>query len=310
MDYKGFGAWCAAYAFLNTVKSKTVTPELYTLLSGTPFGLKHRHGDSFRILTPLIEPCFRMESTSSMVGYNSTKHQFVDAIEAVQFLSRLPLTNRAMIGPIDMGFLPHLPHNMYYCGQSHYIAVEKLDNQHLLIIDSECVPSYKYEINTFHKMLNIKNIPETNGILNIWCFEKQNGFIAMDNWKPTIISIAAKNLLRAEQEGQGSKAITACAEFLSGVDMKNWYLKLFYELNYLIQRKNLFLSQLIKLGAEVQIRIVEKQLDVLCHIRKGNMCETKINLDFFRYLSSYEQELAIKMAQLTDEEVTFNDIHN
>ena len=300
MSCRGFGAWCAAYAFLNTVKCRTITPELYTLLSGVPFGLKHRHGDSFRILTPLIEPCFRVESTSSMIGYNSAKHQFSDAIEAVRFLSSLPLTNRAMVGPIDMGFLPHLPQNMYYCGQSHYISVEKLDNQHLLVIDSEGVPSYKYEINTFHKILNIQNIPEANGILSIWCFEKQDSFVSADNWEPTIVGIAVKNLQCAEQEGQGSKAITACADFLSGVDVKNWYLKLCYELNYLIQRKNLFLSQLVKLGAEVQIRIVEKQLDALCNIRKCSMFETKIDLDFFRYLADHEQELAIKMAWLTD----------
>ena len=300
MDYKGFGAWCAAYAFLNTVKNKTVTPELYTLLSGTPFGLKHRHGDPFRILTPLVEPCFKVESTSSMLGYDSTKNQFGDAIEAVQFLSRLPLANRAMIGPIDMGFLPHLPQNMYYCGQSHYVSAEKLDNQHLLVIDSEGVPGYKYELSTFHKVLNIKNIPEAKGTLNIWLFEKQDDFVAADSWTPAIIGIASKNLQRAEQEEQGSKAITACSDFLSGVDMKNWYLKLCYELNYLIQRKNLFLSQLLKLGAEVQIRIVEKQLDALCNIRKCTMFETKIDRDFFRCLADYEQELAVKMSLLTD----------
>ena len=310
MDYRGYGAWCAAYAFLNTVKCQTVTPELYTLLSGTPFGLKHRHGDSFRILTPLIEPCFSVESTSSMLGYSSTKDQFDDAIEAIQFLSRLSSANRAMVGPIDMGFLPHLPQNMYYCGQSHYIAVEIFDNQHILVIDSEGVPNYKYKIDAFQRVLNIENIPEANGTINIWRFEKQNDFLAMDNWKHAIISIAAKNLQRAEQEGQGSKAITACADFLSSVDIKNWHLKLCYELNYLIQRKNLFLSQLLKLGAEVQIRLIEKQLDILCHIRKDCMCETKIKLDFFHYLSNHEQELAIKVVQLNDEEATVNDINN
>ena len=309
MDYKGFGAWCTAYAFLNTVKCRTITPELYTLLSGTPFGLKHRHGDSFRILTPLIEPCFSVESTSSMLGYDSTENQFCDAIEAGQFLSRLPLASCAMVGPIDMGFLPHLPQNMYYCGQSHYISVEKIDYQHLLVIDSEGVINYSYGINAFHKVLNVKNIPEANGTIKIWNFEKQNDFLAMDNWEHTIISIAAENLQRAEQEGQGSKAITACADVLSNVDMKEWYLKLCYELNYLIQRKNLFLRQLLKLGAEIQIRLIEKQLDVLCHMRKHCMCETKIEPDFFRYLANYEQELAIKVTQLTDE-VVLNDINN
>jgi len=122
MHYNGFGAWCAAYAFLNTTQLIGKDPEIYELLSGVPFGIKHRENDSFGMLTPFTEPCFRVEATAEMLGYKATRFQFNDIVDAVTYLAKSD-GMRFMVGPVDMGYLLHLPQNLYYAGQSHYIAI-------------------------------------------------------------------------------------------------------------------------------------------------------------------------------------------
>jgi hypothetical protein len=299
MNYNGFGALCAAYAFLNTVKCSTIDPELYELLSGVPFGLKHLKGDPFRILTPLDEPYLRVEATSGMLGYMSQIHQFKDSLEAVHYILALPVNACAMIGPIDMGFLTHLPLNLFYCGRSHYISVEKCENNSIAVIDSEGVLMYKYDNDSLCKILSVISIPNTNGKINIWQFENFNSSLARRDFEHVIIDIAAKNLQRAEAVGQGSQAILTCANLLENDDIKKWALKLCHELNYLIQRKHLLLNQLLKQGADSQISIVNQQLDILCVIRKSAMYETRTDYDLFKRLADYERELTTSISQLT-----------
>jgi hypothetical protein len=299
MNYNGFGEWCAAYAFLNTVKCSTISPETYELLSGVPFGLKHCKGDSFRILTPLDEPCLRVEATSEMLGYASQTHRFKDSLEAVRCVLALPFNTRVMIGPIDMGFLTHLPQNLYYSGQSHYISVEKCKDNSLVVIDSEGALCCKYSDDSLHKVLDITCIPDANAAINIWRFEKLDSSLAKNDFRYVIIDIAARNLQRAEAVGQGSQAMLACANLLGNGDMKKWALKFCYELNYIIQRKYLLSNQLLEQGADSQISVVKQQLDILCIIRKSAMYETKIDLDLFKRLADYERELTIRIAQLT-----------
>jgi hypothetical protein len=299
MNYNGFGAFCAAYAFLNTVKSSTISPEIYELLSGIPFGLKHREGDPFRILTPLDEPCLRVGATSGMLGYTSQIHQFQDSLEAVRYILALPVNACAMIGPIDMGFLTYLPLNLYYCGRSHYISVEKYEDNGIAVIDSEGALIYKYGNDSLSKILSVISIPNTNGKINIWQFENSDSSLAKRDFGHIIIDIAAKNLQRAETVGQGSQAILTCANLLENDDIKKWALKLCYELNYLIQRKHLLINQLLKQGADSQISIVNQQLDILCVIRKSAMYETRADYDLFKRLADYERELTTSISQLT-----------
>jgi len=299
LNYSGFGAWCASYAFLNTVKCSAISPETYELLSGVPFGLKHRKDDPFRILTPLDEPCLRVEATSKILGYISQTHRFKDSFEAVRFFLNLPVNTRVMVGPIDMGFLTHLPLNLYYCGQSHYISLEKCEDNSIIVIDSEGTMNYKYSKDSLYEVLNITSVPDANGIINIWQFWKSDSSLVKHDLEYVIIDIAAENLRRAETAGQGSQAILACAELVKNDDIKKWALKLCYELNYIIQRKYLLSNQLLEQGADSQINIVKRQLDILCIIRKSAMNETKIDFDLFKRLADYERELTISISKLT-----------
>jgi len=299
MKYNGFGVLCAAYAFLNTVKSSAISPEMYELLSGVPFGLRHCKGDLYRVLEPLNEPCSRVEVTSGMLGYISQTHQFQDSLKAVHYILTLPVNMRVMIGPVDMGFLKHIPLQNYYKRQSHYFSVEKCEDNNIVVIDSEGTLSYKYGNDTLHEILNITSIPDSNGIINVWQFKKLESSLPKKNFNYAIIEIAAQNLQRAEAIGQGSQAILACADLLENENIKKWALKMCYEVNYLIQRKYLLSNQLLEHGANIQNNIIKQQLDILYIIRKAMMYKTEINLDLFKRLAEYENELTIRITQLT-----------
>ena len=87
LPYCGFGAWCAAYAFLNTTQCHRVTPELYELLSGVPFGVAFHMRCPSRILVPFAEPYNEVETVAKVLGYKTTARKYDDISSVVDFLS-------------------------------------------------------------------------------------------------------------------------------------------------------------------------------------------------------------------------------
>lgn len=288
MHYNGFGAWCAAYAFLNTINTTEITPAMYELLSGVPFGLKHNGNHKFKILTPFIEPCFMVEDTARLLGYCSEHWCFGDAAQAVQFMSGFMPGQRIMIGPVDMGWLGYLPQNMLYKAQSHYIAIEKRSQNHYSVIDSECVLGYDYTEEMLCGIFSVDQIPEAGNAINIWRFEKvADKPVKEKDYHEAILYKAHQNLMRAEKEGQGSHAVMACDAFLADKDMRQWGMGIYHEVNYMIQRK--------ELAVRYQTDLIEQQIEILCAIRKQALaCET-IDHALFRCFADCEYELAYKI---------------
>lgn len=288
MYYNGFGAWCAAYAFLNTVNSTEITPEMYELLSGVPFGLKHNCNNKYKILTPFIEPCFRVEDTAGLLGYRSEHWRFDDAVQAVQFMSGFMPGQRIMMGPVNMGWLGYLPQNMLYRGQSHYIAIEKRSQDRYSVIDSECVLGFDYTSEELCEIISVDKIPEAEGVINIWRFEKATDEpVKKEEYRQVIIDKAHQNLMRAENEGQGSNAVMACDKFLSDKDIKEWYMVIYYEINYIIQRK--------ELAIRYQTGLIEQEIDILCAIRNHALLCEPVNHNLFKRFADCEHELANKI---------------
>lgn len=288
IHYNGFGAWCAAYAFLNTINSTDTTPEMYELLSGVPFGLKHNCNNKFKVLTPFIEPCFRVEDTAGILGYRSEHWQFGDAAEAVRFMADFMPGQRVMIGPVNMGWLTHLPQNMLYCDQSHYIAIEKYSQDHYRVIDSECVLGFDYINEGLCKILSVDKIPEAKGAINIWCFEKAvDEPVKKEAYRQIILDRAHQNLLRAEKEGQGSHAVLACDKFLADEDIRQWGMVIYYEINYIIQRK--------ELAVKYQTNLIEQEINILCAIRNQALLCEPMDHELFKRFADCEYELANKI---------------
>lgn len=289
MYYNGFGAWCAAYAFLNTVKSTETAPGMYELLSGVPFGLKHSSNHKFKILTPFVEPCFRVADTAKLLGYRSEHWRFGSAQEAVQFMADFRSGQRIMMGPINMGWLRHLPQNMMYGGQSHYIAIEKRSQDHYRVIDSECVLGYEYTAEKLCGIIGVDRIPEAKGGINGWRFERMSDEpVRKERYRQLIIEKARQNLMQAEHEGQGSRAVLACHEFLADKDIREWSTVIYHEINYLIQRK--------ELAVRYQTALIEQELDILCEIRNDALLCKSMDYILFKRLADCEHALANKIS--------------
>lgn len=289
--YNGFGAWCAAYAFLNTTQCSDVTPELYELLSGVPFGIKYNPDNKSRLLSPFIEPCLRVNDVSKMLGYSAKLSKFKEISEAVYFLSSMDCGKRVMIGPIDMGHLAYLPLNMYYIKQSHYISVEKQKDDKYCVTDSEGILLSVCSQEYLSGIINVSDIPESENNINIWEFELSANRIKTSEYADIIRCEACKNLVNAEEAGQGSNAILQCADLLEYTDSSCSDLRLYYEFNYVLQRKLLAHGR-FRCHNKYQTKILEKQINIFCHIRDSVICNDKMDYNLLRVAADYEYELA------------------
>lgn len=262
---------------------------MYELLSGVPFGLKHSSNHKFKILTPFVEPCFRVADTAKLLGYRSEHWRFGSAQEAVQFMADFRSGQRIMMGPINMGWLRHLPQNMMYGGQSHYIAIEKRSQDHYRVIDSECVLGYEYTAEKLCGIIGVDRIPEAKGGINGWRFERMSDEpVRKERYRQLIIEKARQNLMQAEHEGQGSRAVLACHEFLADKDIREWSTVIYHEINYLIQRK--------ELAVRYQTALIEQELDILCEIRNDALLCKSMDYILFKRLADCEHALANKIS--------------
>lgn len=292
--YNGFGAWCAAYAFLNTTQCSDVSPELYELLSGVPFGIKYNSDNKSRLLSPFIEPCLRVKAVSQILGYSAKLSRFKEISEAVYYLSSMDCGKRVMIGPIDMGHLKYLPLNMYYIKQSHYISVEKQKDDKYCVTDSEAILLSVCSDEYLSGIINVSNIPEAENNINIWEFELLTNRTKTSEYTDIICREASKNLMSAEEAGQGSSAILRCADFLEDMDTSHPDLRLYHEFNYVLQRKLLALSR-FRCCNKFQTGVLEKQINIFCHIRDSVIRNEKMDCSLLRLAADYEYELANSM---------------
>lgn len=290
LPYCGFGAWCAAYAFLNTTRCHRVTPELYELLSGVPFGIAFHMRYPSRILVPFAEPYNEVETVAEVLGYKAEARKYEDISSAVDFVSGLPPHSKAMIGPINMGFLDYLPQNMFYMNQSHYISVEKQEGGKYRITDSECTLAASCTDEHLRKIISPKDIPEANGTVHVWRFKRAGDGYPKEEFVSVIRGVAYENLSKAEKAEHGSLAVKRCAEFLSAVDIDGRRLRICYDINYLLQRK-LLAEGCRAIWSAYQKKIIERQIDILCILRGDIMAGRSVNTDLLLRFADLEYDL-------------------
>lgn len=296
LHYYGFGAWCAAYAFLNTTQCPRVTPELYELLSGVPFGIAFHMKCPSRILVPYAEPYNEVERTAKVLGYKTTARRYENISSAINSLSELPPHSKVMIGPINMGFLDYLPQNIFYLNQSHYISVKKQKDDKYQITDSECALAVTCTDRRLSKIVSPKGVPEANGAVHVWRFERAGNGHPKEELISIIKGVAYENLSKAEKAGHGSLAVKRCAEFLPAIDIKEKQLKICYDINYLLQRK-LLAEGCCTIWSACQKKIMAKQIDILCVLRGDIMAGRTVNTSLLLRFADLEYDLAVSAEQ-------------
>lgn len=292
LPYCGFGAWCAAYAFLNTTQCRRVTPELYELLSGVPFGVAFHMRCPSRMLVPFAEPYNEVGTVAKLLGYKATEHKFDDASSVADFLSGLPPRSKVMIGPVNMGFLDYLPQNIFYMDQSHYISVKKQEDGEYRITDSECVLAGSCTDERLRTIVSSKNIPEADGAVHVWQFKRAGDGRQEEEFISIMKDAAYRNLSKAETAGHGSSAVKRCAEFLSEADIRDRRLKICYDVNYLLQRK-LLAEGCCAIWSAYQKKIIAKQIDILCILRGDIMAGGPVNSGLLLRFADLEYDLAV-----------------
>jgi hypothetical protein len=139
----------------------------------------------------------------------------------------------------------------------------------------------------------VDNIKETHGEIFSWKFKKATKKLPESQYKNTILTIMARNLECAEKEGQGSNAVSDCMELLICDGLEKWHLRLFYDLNYLLQQKLLLLKFLQKYnGYENISTLFERQVKNLSLLRKVALHKMPLDFDLFKCIANDEYKLS------------------
>jgi len=137
------------------------------------------------------------------------------------------------------------------------------------------------------------------GLLNMWAFEKNDDFLPSERYMQTVLRCAASNMREAEISGQGSRAFLACRETLTNADSANyWSLKIFHELNLLIQRKYLCIkyAQIWELNGIW--RILKQQIEFLQPLRERTLTLTTFDGALFNDIAECEKLLCDGLTEL------------
>lgn len=243
MRFYGNQIHCGSYACLNAMKDSSIDPSLFEASTATPFGIKHYENQNFdRLLTTLCDPNMGLDNALRLWGYSVSKKCFPSSSELVQYMKEtLPEKRRVVIGPIDMGKLRYQAVPDIVRRMDHYIVLESSSDTQVLCIDSEGFYGYRMEYDLIENCISIEEIPEAKNRITLRYIEKTSEYSRVKIFYHTLIR-AVQQLSEAEAIGQGSNAIYQCCNFLQEWerDLGLWKLSFLYDLQYLMQRKNLF----------------------------------------------------------------------
>lgn len=300
MRFYGNEICCASYACLNAIKDKSIPLSLFELTTGVPFGVCHAGNEHFdRILTTFKDPNKGIEHALNLWGYNvcridcQTSYQAVDTIR--EWFHHF---DSVILGPLDMGKLPYYPMASLLQRMDHYIVLRPWSNECALCIDSEGWLGYPLTYQSLIDCLSVNDIPESCGKITIRHMTKMHGW-KIGNIVDASILIIRDNLSSAEQKGAGAQAFLDCLDYLNSQPNYRWKLPLMYDIQYLKQRKQLFLWYLKILRKECQqfSNIFQKAHDIvsaqnyeLANLYLSVAQRTAIAPSFYT-LSSLEREL-------------------
>lgn len=301
MRFYGNEICCGSYACLNAIRDEKIDVQLFEISTSVPFGIRHCKDIHFdRLLTTYCDPNQGLDQALDLWGYNLKKYSAVTSEEAVDILKRVLKCSEAVIGPVDMGSLHYQVFPGLLKRMDHYVLVREWSEEEVLCIDSEGICGRVLSYKELQKCISVKEVPEARGAIWIRMITKredwQLGRILNRSYKA-----ALQNLKSAEADSQGSKAIENCYEFLEDSDIYQWKLPFLYDLEYLVQRKGLFLCLIDQVSKRDDInvrktetagKIVQTQKNLLGEIYKELKFNNQIWKRQFQELKALEYELA------------------
>lgn len=294
MEFYGNEICCGSYACLNAIKNPEIPLKLFEISTSVPFGVKHV-GDSFfdHLLTTFCDPNTGIDRAIPLWGYEQKKEQFRNKIEAVRYIKSEILQNPVVLGPVDMGYLSYLPVSYMYRRMDHYIVLQEINGK-MYCVDSEGVSALELTDEQLLDLISVERVLEAEGIVCVRSFSQVEEF----DWKNILersMVHAWENLTDAENDGQGSQAFLNCYNYLNEQDIRLWKLPFLYDINYLIQRKLLFMKLLrevaIHLGYRVKNESIVKQKALLVNVFEKLRKYNRIAREDFEQLAEWEKQI-------------------
>lgn len=240
-----FRTWivCASYALLNALGDERTDPLDVENSAGVPFGLAS-YGAEYRcarMLTPFTTFWDGAPFVEKIMGIRIEKLSFSNKRDVLIYLKRSS-PSRAVLGPISMASLSYLPLCTQYHSADHYIALETDVSGGYLLTDSEGAPGLKVSEDDLYQFLNISEIPEAKGRFHMGIVSLAGKALPRKERTLEIFRLAGLNYRNAERSGQGGKAFFKCLRVMNELPPSHWIGPIMYDLNYLIQRKLMFLK--------------------------------------------------------------------
>jgi hypothetical protein len=139
---------------------------LFEALTGVPFGVVSCPWDPNRLLGPWMDPDRGLDAALNALAIPfevAAWPAHYDAQEALDLLFAWLLEGPVLLGPLDMGYLPHLFRAELYRGCDHYIVAFGREGSRLAIRDSEGFDMAWITNSALVKAWRADGIPEGRG---------------------------------------------------------------------------------------------------------------------------------------------------
>lgn len=303
-NYFGKHTFCGTYAVLNAIQTN-ISPEIFELTTGVPFGIRCVDMKSERLMTPYKNPNYGIDYALDFWGVHFSKIESENKEEIFRSVCRdLEKTgNLIVLGPTDMGKLFYIPLCNIYEGVDHYIYIQRTDDGRLVIMDSEGYVAFPISYDDLYKMWSIHGVYEAQGEYTYRCLQKGIRELPEIEINKHILNLICKNMEDAENAGQGSNAVISAYELLRKNDMQKWRLSVLFELETLIQRKMLtnYYTELFWNEEKEIFCILNNQICIISEIFHAIEMERNVMKDKFMKLSCEEKKLMRCFRKCADE---------
>lgn len=243
LNFSKYRSWitCGSYALLNIIDAEIDLLRLENS-TGVTFGISSFEAQFYftRMITPFT--CFwdGVNTIKKICGITIKRMIYEDKKELIDYIES-SLSNKFIIGPLNMMKLVYLPLCTQYKLSDHYIALHK-DNNNYYVIDSEGIIKLRVSLEDLKRIIDVSGIPEADNKYNIGIIEGIDTINDEDYITLETIKLAKQNIINAEENNQGGSAILRCLNIIKDTDINRWQTPLHYDLGYLMQRKYMFLA--------------------------------------------------------------------
>ena len=165
--YVGSGPYCYANS-LAMVLSDGTEPGLVEVLTGSPFGIELIAGKEL-LFDPLgWDPGIGIEAALELLGWACDRSDGGDAASALERLGTALESGPVLVGPLEIGLLPHHPEPRGAIGSDHYVVVIGLEGQVIRLHDPHGYPYATMPAEACATAWRADSIPYANVEYRMW----------------------------------------------------------------------------------------------------------------------------------------------